>query len=116
MKSAQRIVILLLSLATPAWAAPFLIADVDANTDTCYYTGPGATSPTTSAVVVDNVRGVAANNFRVCKIDLSGVPTGTDNIVLAGGSSLWGVVSANVPFSFVRPAAPAVPSGTRLLP
>lgn len=105
--------------ASAAKAGPFLVADVDPNADTCLYTAQGATTPVSSPVVVDNTRGVAANSFRICKIDLSGSPVGTNAIVLsvssAATAALWGP-SPNVPFSFARPVGPVAPSGTRLLP
>lgn len=101
--------------AQAAKAGPFLVADVDANADTCLYTAPASTTAVPSPVVVDNVRGVTANNFRICKVDLSGVPVGSDTVSLAVQSTLWGVTSASAPFTFVRPSVPAVPAGSRIV-
>lgn len=62
----------LLLIALPAWAEPFATAQItDSRVTHCDYedttTGETARVP----VVVDAVRGLAANNFRVCKFDVS---------------------------------------------
>jgi hypothetical protein len=113
----KRWLAVLLFASFPVFAAPFLVADVpDLNADTCVYT-TNAGAVVASPVVVDAVIGLPVNSNRICKVDLVASPLGTNNIKLRlrTGSGLWGD-SADVPFSFVRPASTSTPAGMRLVP
>ncbi len=96
-----------LMLCGAAQAAPFAVGGVPTTAaDKCVVTG--ATHAALNGefdVVVDAVNGNPANGNRVCKIDLAAVPEGNNTLSIALKSSLWGVLGAPVPFSFVRPAS-----------
>lgn len=103
---------LLLCLSSAAYAAPFLWAVADPAADTCVFK-PQGTAVTQDFPVVVLAAGDArpasfpSGAINVCKIDLANLsiaPVGTNNITLAVKSSLWGAVSSNVPFVFVRPS------------
>lgn len=103
-----------LSLSLCAQAAPFLVSEVDPNADTCLFTPAGAAAPIVLPVVVDNVRGIAANNFRICKLDLAGVATG--NIIEVTRNTVWGVASAPVNFLFAPVTTLGAQTGSRIVP
>lgn len=103
----------------PAKAAPFAVGGVPTTAaDKCVVTG--ATHAALNGefdVVVDAVNGNPANGNRVCKIDLSAVPAGTNTLSIALKSNLWGQLGAAVPFSFERPtSASLVVDGIQLKP
>jgi len=97
----------LIIYGTNAQAAPFAVGGVPTTAaDKCVVTG--ATHAALNGeydVVVDAVNGNPANGNRVCKLDLAAVPEGNNTLSIALKSSLWGVLGAPVPFSFVRPAS-----------
>lgn len=99
--------LLMLFFVQPASAAPFAVGGVPTTAaDKCVVTG--ATHAALNGeydVVVDAVNGNPANGNRVCKLDLSAVPEGSNTLSIALKSSLWGVLGAPVPFSFSRPAS-----------
>lgn len=101
------IAIALIVYGTNAQAAPFAVGGVPTTAaDKCVVTG--ATHAALNGeydVVVDPVNGNPANGNRVCKLDLSAVPEGSNTLSIALKSSLWGVLGAPVPFSFTRPAS-----------
>lgn len=109
----KRITIAILALSGAcANAAPFLTGDVVAEADTCVFTAHGSTTQVESPVVVDNTRGKAEFNFRICRIDLAGSPVGTNNIKLAARNKVWGVTSVEVPFTFAKPGAAIASPGS----
>jgi hypothetical protein len=106
----------LLALPFVASAVPFLIGDVTTlEADKCVFT---PTTPAGAAVendvVVDNVRGVAANQFRVCRYDLATVPVGAFAFNVALKNSAWGVVGPSAPFASTRPSSPPVAGSLRI--
>ncbi len=103
-----------LLFAGSASAAPFLWADVSAETDLCVYTAGGRS--TDIPVLVNPVGAPTGMSNRVCKIDLANSAVGTNNITLAAKSTLWGVTSSAVPFAFVRPGSTSPPAGLQLAP
>jgi hypothetical protein len=108
----MRIIALLLALlASPAFAAPFLIGDVaDARANQCVYTRG---TPVTSAVVVDAVNGLPANGNRVCKIDLASDPR-TGTVTLAVRDTVLGDTSPAASYTFAAPLS--APTNLRLVP
>lgn len=92
-------------LMTPmlAWSAPFLDADVDANTNSCDITGAPIQIPT--------VGGTSG----VCTWDLTGVPAG-QYTVSGTGKNVLGQAGPSSSFSFFLPSIPSAPSGWRLRP
>lgn len=85
-------------------ATVYSVFDADPSVSTCRTTLNGA-APVDVAVVVDNVRGVAAKNFRVCMVDVSAVPDGANVVTASPYDSIWGVIGASVSFPFTRPTA-----------
>lgn len=113
------IAIALITYGLNAQAAPFAVGGVPTTAaDKCVVTG--ATHAALNGefdVVVDAVNGNPANGNRVCKIDLSAVPAGTNTLSIALKSNLWGQLGAAVPFSFERPtSASLVVDGIQLKP
>lgn len=82
----------------------YSVFDADPNVSTCRTTLNGA-APVDVAVTVDNVRGVAAKNFRVCLVNVSGVPEGANVVTAAPYDEIWGVIGTSVSFPFTRPTA-----------
>jgi hypothetical protein len=108
--------LLLMFLAVPAFAAPFVVADVPAAAcNQCVWTGFGGAL--VSSVVVDTVRGSPAFGNRICLRDMAAAPVGTNTVILAcrDSTSVWGD-SVTVPFSFVRSAPPLQPADLRIVP
>jgi len=85
-------------------AIVYSVFDADAAVPTCRTTLNGAAAVDV-AVVVDNVRGVAAKGFRVCLVDVSAVPDGANVVTAAPYDPIWGVIGASVSFPFTRPTA-----------
>lgn len=115
----MKFVLAVLLLPLGALGAPFLVADVPSpDADTCVFTSTGGAT-ITAPVLTDATLGVSVNGNRVCKIDLVSSPVGTNNVKLrlrnTANAPLWGD-SADVPFSFARPASTAGPSALRLAP
>lgn len=101
----------------PVYGAPFITGDVEASCDTCVYIS-GGMPPIESPSVIDALRGNPAPPFnnRICKQDASGALIGTNNITLACKNTLWGMASAAIPFTFVRPGSISSPASIRLVP
>lgn len=109
------LLVLLLFLCTPVFAAPFVVADVtDPKADTCVWDGTGF-GPLVNAVVVDAVRGAVATANRICLRDVAGALVGSNNISIMSRDStnVWGD-SVIVPFTFARSAPGAAPTGMRV--
>ena len=85
-------------------ATVYAVGDASATTDTCRTSLNGA-APVDVPVVVDNVRGIAANGYRVCLLNVSGVPEGANVVSMAPYDSIWGVTGASVQLPFTRPTA-----------
>ena len=104
---------LLLCFASAANAAPFLWAQIDQGADICVLTPHGTTVTQEFPVVTlaaGDIRpaGYPTGAIKVCKIDFASptlAPVGNNNISLAVKSSVWGVLSSNVPFAFTRPGS-----------
>ena len=97
----------LLFFAGSAMASPFIVSDPDTSgaADQCVYQ-----EGTSAAVSTPLVNGG-------CKIDLASVTPGQHNLQVWFRSSLWGVDSAKVPFSYARPAAGGTgPGGLTITP
>jgi hypothetical protein len=97
----------LLLASSPARAQAvtvYAVFDVDAEVSTCRTVLNGA-APVDVVAVVDNVRGVAAKNFRVCLVNVSGVPDGANVVSAAPYDATWGVTGAGVQLPFNRPPA-----------
>lgn len=113
----MRFLALVLLLSGPAFAAPFVVADIPASQcDRCVWDGSGF-GPLVNNVVVDAARGNASFGNRVCLRDVGGALVGSNNLTLAcrNSTSVWGD-SVAVPFSFVRPAPPEAPAAMRVVP
>ena len=82
----------------------YAVFDVDAEVNTCRTVLNGA-APVDVAAVVDNVRGVAAKNFRVCLVNVGAVPTGANTVSAAPYDEIWGVIGTSVSYPFTRPTA-----------
>jgi hypothetical protein len=98
---------LMLFFNTPAKAQAvtvYAVFDVDAEVTTCRTVLNGA-APVDVTAVVDNVRGVAAKNFRVCLVNVSGVPDGANVVSAAPYDATWGVTGVGVQLPFNRPPA-----------
>jgi hypothetical protein len=121
METAMRYLLLLMVLlVTPAWAVPYLIGDVsvpDTVADRCTFTpvAPSTGPEVTSAVVVDNVRGVAGSGFRVCRLDLASVPVGAFSFDVALSQSAWGTPGPKANFASTRPSLPPAVGNTRIV-
>ena len=103
------LLLLLLLVALPAWAAPFVVADVTAGVAAC-------------GVKVDGVAkaDVTATGL-LCKHDLAGIATGSHSITMTAKTAadpVWGTQESapSAPFTLVVPAPPTVPSSLRLTP
>lgn len=63
---------------------------------------------------------VTISGTRLCAFDVSAVPEGAHNVRMRAvkNDPLWGRLESvpSSPLSFTRPAAPAAPAGTRLVP
>lgn len=100
----------LAALALPAFAAPFLVADLpDQTTTHCTLSLDGG------AYGVDvPVTGTP----KECKHDLAAVGNGQHTATLKAikVDPVWGRLESapSAPFAFARPAAPSAPGGTRL--
>ena len=91
-------------LPLAAQAAPFLVADVAPEADTCTITGlPAAVTAT-----VPEAAGT-------CRWDLAGIPVGSYSAT-ATAANLWGASAPSAPFAFTRPASTSTPAGLRLVP
>lgn len=101
--------LLLLFASVSAQATPFLTADVSGpDADQCVFAD--ATSSVTgvvSPVVVDNTRGLAANGFRICKVDAAAWPGGPNAVCLQTKRSSDGTLSTSTCATLTATAAPA---------
>ena len=113
----QRLAFLLLALCAcvPAFAAPFVVGDVEsANCTQCVWDGTGF-GPLVNDVTVDPVRGKPALGNRLCKRDVGAALIGPNNITVScrDASGLWADSSPR-PLSFAGP--PASPRDLRVVP
>ena len=114
------LLIICLSVSSCPALAVSVIADVPQGSGThCRFT-PGNID---SQIVVDNTNGLQANGFRICKQDVTALPSGSNSVTFAqvtkdAAGVVWEVGPASVPFVFVKPATGALvaPGGMRLVP
>lgn len=100
------VLIMVLFFAISVEAAPFLVCDPQ----------PGVTSYKVTGLPFVTAS-VPAQPDGSIKLDVAPVATGPSNITFAACiiDPVWGeACSAFVPFSFTRPASPALPMNTRL--
>jgi hypothetical protein len=90
-------------LANAQTVTVYAVADVSAGVQTCR-TVLNTSTPVDVTPVVDNVRGVAAFNFRVCMVSVSAAPEGPNTITMTPYDSIWGN-GASVSLPFTRPSA-----------
>jgi hypothetical protein len=81
----------------------YAVADVSAGVQTCR-TVLNSAAPVDVTPVVDNVRGVAAFNFRVCMVSVMAATEGANTIKMTPYDAIWGD-GASVSLPFTRPAA-----------
>ena len=101
------IVLAVVLFATSAWASPFLVSDPASGVTLYKITGP-AWTPSACSMEPDGS----------LKADVSGAPVGTTQltVVACNEDPVWGESCSDpVPFSFVRPARPAITKGIRLI-
>ena len=93
--------------ATSAMASPFLVSDPATGVTLYKITGPGWT-PSACGIEPDGS----------LKADVSGAPTGTTQLTVTACNedAIWGESCSDpVPFTFTRPAQPAITKGIRLI-
>ena len=93
--------------AVNAMASPFLVSDPATGVTLYKITGPGWVPP---------VCGVEPDGS--LKADLSGSPVGTTQltVVACDDDPVWGEVCSDpVPFTYTRPARPAITKGIKLI-
>jgi uncharacterized membrane protein len=105
----KRILLIALFIVQPAFAAPFVTADVVAGVASC-----GVYLDTNAKVTVP-VTGTT------CRYDLAGLPAGSHVVKMTAitvADPLWGTQESaeSAPLPFVKPGAPAAPSGLTLTP
>ena len=103
---------LLAFAAAPAWAAPFLVADLpDQSTTHCRLSLDGAAFGPDVPV---------SGTPKVCRFDMAPTEVGAHSAraVAVNADPVWGRQESapSAPFAFTRPSGPAVPAGTRLVP
>jgi hypothetical protein len=101
-------VLAVLAMAGVASAAPFLVCDPQAGVTSYQLTGPSWVPASVSAQTDGSIR-----------MDVAGATVGSNALTVKAckTDSVWGVqCSTAVPFAFVRPSAPVVPSGIGLVP
>lgn len=93
---------------------PYYFVDVDdVNADKCVIT-VDALAPVTVDVVVDNVNGVAASGFRVCRYNINALSAGTHTVKTVARNSFWGVDAPVVVFDYTKPTTIQAPTSPRL--
>lgn len=110
----MKILLVLLFLCTPVFAAPFIVSDPDPTgaSDVCTYQ-EGTAAPVSAPTVAIPPSNLVAS----CKFDASVFTVGTHNLQVWFSSTKWGVTSGKVPFSFTRPSATATgPANLQLSP
>jgi len=100
---------LLLLVALPAWAAPFVVADVTTGVASCGVKVDGVAKADVTATAL------------LCKYDIAGVAAGSHSVTMTAktvADPVWGTQESapSAPFSLVVPALPSVPSSLRLTP
>jgi hypothetical protein len=101
-------IILILALACPCFASPFLVCDPQAGVTSYKLTGP-AWIPSS----------VPAQPDGSIKMDVSGALVGSTSLTIAACKTdpIWGEqCSSTTPFTFTRPEAPTTPNGVKLAP
>ena len=101
------IVLAVVLFATSAWASPFLVSDPATGVTLYKITGP-AWTPTVCSMEPDGS----------LKADVALAPVGTTQltVVACNEDPVWGEVCSDpTPFTFTRPAQPAITSNIRLI-
>ena len=101
------LVAVLVLFATTVMASPFLVSDPATGVTLYKITGPGWT-PSACGIAPDGS----------LKADVSSAPVGTTQltVVACNEDEVWGESCSDpVPFSFTRPALPAITKGIRLI-
>ena len=101
------IVLAVVLFATSAWASPFLVSDPASGVTLYKITGP-AWTPSACSMEPDGS----------LKADVALAPVGTTQltVVACNEDPVWGESCSDpVPFSFTRPAQPAITKGIRLI-
>ena len=101
------IVLAVVLFATSAFASPFLVSDPATGVTLYKITGPGWT-PSACGIAPDGS----------LKADVALAPVGTTQltVVACNEDPVWGESCSDpVPFSFTRPAQPAITSNIRLI-
>lgn len=94
----------LLSVPYAVLTAPFLVADTQAEADTCTVKGlPASITPT-----------VPEQNL-TCKWDLAGLPVGTYTVT-ATAENIWAKSADSAPFTFAKSGSISTPAGLRIAP
>lgn len=97
----------LLFASAASQAEPFATANVvAADADLCVYENTTIGVSKETAVVVDPVRGVAADNFRICIEDMASWPVGANTVSFASKRSSDGATSVALSGVLQRPAPP----------
>lgn len=105
----KRLILLALFIVQPAFAAPFVVADVVAGVASC-------------GVYLDtNAKVVVPATGTTCRYDLAGLPSGSHVVKLTAitvADPIWGTQESveSAPLPFVKPGVPAAPSGLTLTP
>lgn len=117
MKHASRMLrpfaLLIAFVVSPAWAAPFLEADLaDQTTTHCRLSlDGGAFGPDVP---------VTATVPKLCRVDLQGTTVGAHDarLIAVAADAVWGrrESAPSAPFAFTRPGVATPPAGIRLVP
>jgi hypothetical protein len=108
MKKIQLIVLVMVFLASSAFASPFLVCDPQAGVTSYQLTGPSWV-PTIP---------VPAQADGSIKLDVATASVGANSITVKAckDDPIWGVLcSEAAPFAFTKPASPAEPAGIFLV-
>jgi len=98
----KRFLVVGLLMAVSAWANPFLVSDPDPTgaADKCVWQ-EGTGTPVETPVAAIPPSTIVGS----CKIDLASFTPGAHTLQVSFKSTLWGVSSVTVPFTFTKPAA-----------
>jgi hypothetical protein len=107
-------ILLLLALVAQQAQAVTVVGDLpDQTTTHCQFRFDGGAWGADTPVVT-------ISGTRLCAVDISGIAEGAHTVDAKAvkQDALWGRLESapSVPFAFTRPAAPASPTGTRLVP
>jgi len=101
------LIVAFIMFATTAMASPFLVSDPATGVTLYKITGP-AWTPSACGIAPDGS----------LKADVSGAPVGTTQLTVTACNedAVWGESCSDpVPFSFTRPAQPAITKSIRLI-